>query len=188
MPRKKVIQKKKSPHLLRIKIIFCLGILLLFISGIYYLQQLIQLSFFHQAIVPTTIHLTARPTEIRIPKVQIDLPIYETVIANNIWQIADNGASHLAISAHPGEKGTDIIYGHNTNDRFGPIRWLNVGDTITITSADKKIYTYHITQISTVDPNKPTILTSQKGETLLLYTCTGFADLQRFVIVAKPGK
>ncbi len=184
---KKVVRQKKSPTLWRVRIFFLVGILLLSISGAYYTQQLLQLSFFHGAIPQAAIHLTSKPIEIRIPTVQIDLPVSETIIANNIWQIADNGASHLAISARPGENGTDIIYAHNTNDRFGPLLWLRIGDTITIRSADKKSYTYHITKITTVDPNKPNILTSQKGETLLLYTCTGFADLQRFVIIAKPS-
>ena len=179
---------KKRPTLLKIKILFCIGALLLSISGTYYVQQLFQLSFFHENLQDTRIHTTQVPTEILIDKVHIDLPVYETTIAHNVWQIADNGASHLESSSRPGENGTDIIYAHNTNDRFGPIEWLSIGDNITVVSVDKKVYTYHITQITTVDPNNPAILSSQKGETLILYTCTGFADLQRFVIIAKPGK
>lgn len=188
-PRKHVVRKKSSSQkLLTIKILFCIGLALLSISCSYYIHQLIQLSFFNETLPQTTAHITARPIEIRIPTVNIDLSLSETVIANNVWQIADNGASHLALSGRPGEATTDIIYAHNTNDRFGPLLWLSVGDDIILTTADKKEHTYHITQIVTVDPNKPGILTTQKGETLILYTCTGFADLQRYVLIAKPGK
>ena len=184
--KKKSKKNKKKPSFLKIKVLFCIGFVLFSISCTYYIHNLIQLSFFHQSF-PASVHATARPTEIRIAKVNIDLSLSETVIANNVWQIADNGASHLAESGRPGEATTDIIYAHNTNDRFGPLLWLSVGDDIVLTTADNKQHTYHITKIVTVDPNKPSILTSQKGETLILYTCTGFADLQCYVLIAKPG-
>ena len=169
-------------------IVFLCGIMLLSISVAYHVEQLVNLSFYHQHIPVTTHHQTPRAVEIRIDKVDLDLPVLETVIANNTWEIADNGISHLSISSHPGEDGTIIIYGHNTNDRFGPIRWLSVGDTIVLTNTQNQTYTYAIQKIVTVDPNDTKILTSQKGETLILYTCTGFADLQRYVVIAKPKK
>ena len=187
---KRLINKRKTPrrHFPKIslaKILFFTGLLFLTISLLYHVHQLAQLSFYEQQI-PSTVHLTSRPVEVRIDKVDIDLPVVETVIANNTWQIADNGISHLAISSRPGENGTIILYGHNTDDRFGPIRWLSVGDTIQLTNTDSKTFTYIIKKIVTVSPSDTKILTSQKGPTLILYTCTGFADLQRYVLIAKP--
>jgi len=67
------------------------------------------------------------PTQLIIKKIGIDLPIEETAINNGVWQIGEKGASHLTISARPGEKGPIILYGHNTVDRLGPIRWLSKG-------------------------------------------------------------
>lgn len=186
-PVKKVAPKKRF-HLSLPVIIFIIGALLLSISVIYHTEQLINLTFYHQQLPPTNINRTSKPVEITIDSVDIELPIVETVIANNTWQIADNGISHLAQSARPGENGTIIMYGHNTDDRFGPIRWINLGDKITITTADTHTFTYIVTKIETVDPNNTKILTSQKGETLILYTCTGFADLQRYILIAKPQK
>lgn len=168
------------------KAIFVIGALFLAISILYHIEQLINLSFYHQHLPAVQTNRTSRPVEVSIDKVDIDLPILETVIANNTWQIADDGISHLAQSARPGENGTIILYGHNTNDRFGPIRWLDKGDVVTITTADTKVYHFVVKQIVTVDPSDTKILTSQKGSTLILYTCTGFADLQRYVLIAKP--
>lgn len=184
---KKVAQKKRFRVSLPM-IIFLIGTLFLAISLVYHTEQLINLTFYHQQLPPTNIHRTSKPVEITIDSVDIDLPVVETVIANNTWQIADNGISHLSNSARPGEDGTIILYGHNTDDRFGPIRWMNIGDKIVLTTTDTKTYTYVVTNISTVDPNNTKILTSQKGDTLILYTCTGFADLQRYVLIAKPKK
>lgn len=169
-------------------IVFIIGALLFSISLLYHLQQLANLTFYHQQLPSKVYHQTELPMEIRIDKVDLDLPIFETVIAHNTWQIADDGISHLQISSRPGENGTIIMYGHNTDDRFGPIRWLTVGDEIEIINKNNKTYTYFIESIVTVDPNNTNILTSQKGETLILYTCTGFADLQRYVVIAKPKK
>ena len=183
---KKSSRRKNTKRNLWPKILFILGLIFVGISLLYHVHQLVQLTFYHQHLPPVTHNRTSRPVEVTIDKVDIDLPIVETVIANNTWEIADNGISHLAISARPGENGTIILYGHNTDDRFGPIRWLNIGDSITITTTDNKNHEYIVKKITTVDPNNTKVLTTQKGETLILYTCTGFADLQRYVIIAKP--
>lgn len=177
---------KKSKKISFPLVIFIIGALLLCIAIGYHIEQTINLTFYHQELAPTQVERTSRPVEIIIDKVNIDLPIIETNIANNTWQIADNGISHLSISSRPAENGTIILYGHNTNDRFGPILWLNAGEKITLVTADNKRYDYKILKTATVDPSDTKILTSEKGPTLILYTCTGFADLKRYVLIAKP--
>ncbi|HET9946818.1 MAG TPA: sortase [Patescibacteria group bacterium] len=195
--QKRLVNKKKSSSSKRkssshslpplSKILFILGSICISIAVVYHVHQLIQLSFFNQKIIPVVAHRTSQPTDISIPNVDITLPVFETVIAQGVWQIADNGVSHLAESARPGENGTIIVYAHNTNDRFGPLLWVSTGQTITLTNKDKKQFHYTIKKIATVDPTDTKILSSQKGETLILYTCVGFADLKRLVIIAKPS-
>jgi len=136
------------------------------------------------------VHVVAKsfpaPTWISIPAVDMELPIIETAISGNTWGIAENGISHLDISARPNEDGPIILYGHNTDNRFGPIRWLSKGQEITITNAQNRSRQYTITKTLDVSPSEVSVLLSQKGETLILYTCDGFADLQRFIVIAKP--
>jgi LPXTG-site transpeptidase (sortase) family protein len=176
--------KQPSNHT---KLFFILGSLFLVIFLTWHLNQTIQLMFFTPKITPVaTTHPI--PNHIIISKVNIDLPIEETTINHGVWQIADNGASHLTISANPGEKGPIILYGHNTTERFGPIRWLSIDDQIRITTTDKKIHTYKIIKKLTVSPDKLDVFTKNSGETLIIYTCDGFADLQRFVVLAVPVK
>jgi len=126
------------------------------------------------------------PTWISIPSIDMELPIVETALKGNTWGIADNGISHLNISARPGEEGPIILYGHNTNERFGPIRWLEVGKEITLTNGRNRSRQYKVVKTLEVSPSEVSVLLSQKGETLILYTCDGFADLQRFIVIAKP--
>ena len=167
------------------KILFIAGIFFLSASILWNLNQTIQLAFFTPKVTPVK-NSYSIPTQITINKINLNLNIEETAINNGIWQIAQNGASHLTISARPGEKGPIIIYAHNTNDRFGPIRWLSVGETIKLTTKDGKTHNYKISQTMDVQPDKLSIFTNAKNETLILYTCDGFADLQRFVLLAKP--
>ncbi len=182
------LSKSKKPHrsLFSFKLIFILGFLLFGVSFVYHIHQLVQLTFYHQQLPSVSTNRTTRPVEVTIDSIDLDLPVSETVIANNTWQIADNSISHLAISARPGENNSIILYGHNTDDRFGPLLWMKTGESITLTTTDGKHFTYIVKTIVTVDPNNTKVLTSQKGETLILYTCTGFADLQRYVLIAKP--
>jgi LPXTG-site transpeptidase (sortase) family protein len=172
------------------KLLFLSGALLLLISLGWHLNQTVQLMFFPPSLKATEGRSTPypKPTQIIIPKVSIDLPVEQTAINKGVWQVSEKGASHLTVSARPGEKGTIIMYSHNTNERFGPIRWLSKGDMIQVKTADGKTHAYKITQTMTVAPNKMDIFTQNKGETLILYTCDGFADLQRFVLLAVPAR
>lgn len=171
---------------IKTKILLGTGTIFILIPTFFYINEFVQLSFFTPKIPIVVQKHFSRPIQIQIPAVHLDLPIEETVLTNNSWQIADTGASHLTISARPGENGPIIVYGHNTNDKFGPIRWLSEGQEIQLTTQDGKVHLYKIAKTLQVAPDKTSIFFSEKGETLFLYTCAGFADLQRFIVVAKP--
>lgn len=162
------------------------GAFLILIPTFFYINEFVQLSFFTPKIPVVVQKHLSQPIGIRIPAVDMNLSIQETAISNKTWQVADTGASHLNVSSRPGENGPIILYGHNTTDRFGPIRWLSEKQTIILTTADGKNHAYTIVKTLQVSPDKTAIFFSEKGETLFLYTCDGFADLQRFIIVAKP--
>lgn len=179
--------KKLSKLSLRTKLLFLFGIIFLGTSLVWNLNQTIQLKFFTPKVIPIK-KTHAIPTQLIIPRIFVDLPIEETAINNGVWQVGQTGASHLTISARPGEKGAIIMYGHNTTERLGPIRWVAKGDIIELKTADDKKYSYKISEILKVSPDRMDVLINQKNETLIIYTCDGFADLERFVVIAKPVK
>lgn len=171
------------------KIYFIIGAILILISGSYHLYEITKYSFTAPPIEKQTkIHRLPHPTHISIQYTDMDFSVVDTVIQHGVWQIADSGISHLGISANPGENGTIIIYGHNTLVRFGSLPFVSQGQEVTLTTADNKKHTYIIQKTEVVDPTDTKILTGQKGEVLLLYTCYGFADLQRFIVLAYPKK
>lgn len=170
---------------LRTKTLLIVGFFLVCVPTLFYVNEGIQLAFFTPKVHPV-VSSYPTPSWISIPAVDLELPIVEEGISGHSWGVSDNGISHLDISARPGEVGPIILYGHNTNDRFGPIRWLTVGKEITITNKQNRSRQYRITKTLSVSPSEVSVLVSQQGETLILYTCDGFADLQRFVVIAKP--
>ncbi|MDZ4229403.1 MAG: sortase, partial [Patescibacteria group bacterium] len=120
-----------------------------------------------------------------IPQINLHLPITEATVTDGSWEISPDGASHWDNSANPGETGNIVIYGHNKTNLFGPIRWLSLGEEVTITDADGNEHRYRITETATVSPNQIEYIQPKNEETLTLYTCTGLFDSQRYVVIAK---
>lgn len=183
---KVIIHTKDFSPTMRTKLLFIIGITCIFLFASWKIHAMTLLSFSYHPISAIKTHSQNFPKNIALPDSQINLPVFETHIINGIWQIADNGASHLATSANPGDNATVIIYGHNTISRFANLPYVFPGEKILVQTVNKKTYTYVIKQTAVVNPDQIDILADQKGETLIVYTCYGFADLQRFVVVAKP--
>ncbi len=170
-------------------ILFWIGIVAIGVFAIYKIHLTTSLSFSTPPSPPPPPEIKyvekPLPTHIAIQKAHIDLDIYPTVIRDNTWEVDENGASYLSTSSRPGENGPIILYGHNTYNRFGPIRWLRSGDQISITTSDSQTHNYVITQTLTVKPSQIDVL-SANTETLIIYTCTGVLDSLRFIIKATP--
>ncbi len=179
MPRRP--KTKLHPHN---RWFFAAGIFFLLLFYLYQLHLAVRLSFTSSPPAQPTLQASA-PTAISIPAIKLNLPVFPTIINNNTWTIAPQGVSFLAQSARPGTPGPIILYSHNTNSRFGPIRWLALGDKITLTTANNLLHSYQVTQTLTVAPSQIQALAATQ-ETLILYTCTGFFDKDRFIVRATP--
>ncbi len=125
------------------------------------------------------------PQRIVIKDLQIDLPLVPSTIHNNKWDTTNDGASYLISSPIPGEDGNSIIYGHNWASLFGNLVSAKPGQEVLIAFADGSKKNFIIEYTSTVSPDQASILASSKDKRITLYTCTGFLDSKRFVVVAK---
>lgn len=126
------------------------------------------------------------PTRIVVDDLGINLPVAEGQIVSGIWEISDQGTSHLDISARPGEGGNIVIYGHNRKVIFGSLPFIWIGDIIKIVNSDGTTFRYKVVKKVTVNPDDLSYVVPQNEEVLTVYTCTGFLDTQRFVAQAKP--
>ena len=128
---------------------------------------------------------SSNPISISISSIGLTLPVEESAIVDGVWQISYQGASHLDKSADPGEGGNIVIYGHNKNLLFGPIRWLKEGDLIEITDESGTLYSYRVVKTVITTPDDIEYVLPKSEEILTLYTCTGFLDSKRLIVVAK---
>lgn len=126
------------------------------------------------------------PVSIEINRINVSLPIKQTNIVKGVWEINPKGASHLAASGYPTEKNPIIIYAHNKIFQFGRLSELKNGDIVSIKSNKKEDFFYKVINSQVVTPENVEVLQKTKGNQLILYTCTGFADSKRLLVFATP--
>lgn len=125
------------------------------------------------------------PARVVIPTVGIDLPVVEAPVINGYWQLSDNSASHGVGSANPGENGNIVVFAHARDGLFMTLRNTKKDDTIYVLSQDRW-FRYKVTDYKLVDPDAVETIAPTTEETLTLYTCDGFLDAKRLIVVAKP--
>lgn len=153
-----------------------------------YSRSILSFSSIISAPIPTPNPITTKPIRIRIPSTGIDLPITEAKVVNNVWEVTTAGANHWDTSGNPGDTNNIVIYAHNWKTLFGPLLTVREGEHIELTDETGKLFTYEITQTVSVKPNQVEYIQPTDDETLTLYTCTGFLDSMRFMVIAKPIK
>jgi LPXTG-site transpeptidase (sortase) family protein len=128
--------------------------------------------------------LSNPPVRITIKNVGIDLPIYPAKTNNGKLETTTKGASYIESTPLPGEVGNSIIYAHDWVSLFGPLVEVHPGDTIEVEYADKTKKDFIVQSTRVVPYSMSGILSPTKDRRITLYTCTGFFDSKRFVVVA----
>ncbi len=122
---------------------------------------------------------------IEIPAIDVDLP----VCFGDTLEIIKNAVGHSSGSYFPGEGGSIIYMGHNSQNIFRRFSELVVGDEITVkTNYGTFIYKiYDMQLINETDLDKLPI--QKEKEILMVYTCYPFQNYgyttQRYVVYAE---
>lgn len=126
-----------------------------------------------------------RPSLIKIDSVNISLPIIPAEIKNNKWEATTQGVSYLKTSAVPGETGNSILYGHNWASLLGNLKKVKPGEKIVVIYSDGTVKEFLVEYSLEVKPDNEDILQNSSDSRITLYTCSGFLDSKRLVVVAK---
>lgn len=194
--RVKVVAKSKGKksaknHLSRRLVLsifgLTLGLNLLFGSGWYlwYRQTILSFSVVPQVIVQPELR-GSLPANIGIETIGLNLAIQPTQIVDGVWQTSSTNPTYLVTSSRPGEGGNIVVYGHNYNQIFAPLKKVATGDLITIATENGKFFSYEVTEIQVVKPTEIEAVLPTDYEVLTVYTCTGLFDSLRLVIKATP--
>lgn len=162
------------------------GIALLFVYSGWRFHQARILSFWTRELPQVAVARSGEiPVLIKSYPLGVNIKVRESTIQNGIWQVFSDSASHLESSARIGEGGNIIIYGHNKNEILGPIRWAKASTQIELFDENGRKYLYQVIKTEIVDPSNLTYILPTEEETLTVYTCTGFLDSKRLIVVAK---
>ena len=128
---------------------------------------------------------TYLPIGIQISSIDISLSITQSEMTGNKWEASTKGVSHLKTSVIPGQIGNAVLYGHNWPNILGNLNKTKVGDNITIIYSDNTKKNFQVEYIMEVAPTETSILENSSDARITLYTCSGFLDTKRLVVVAK---
>lgn len=141
------------------------------------------------------------PKRIIIPEVSIDLEIQEALAVNGYWEVFDDKAGWGEGSGIPGENGNQVVFAHAREGLFKPLGDIEQGASVYILTkneiqGDSELqgdlpnergdwYEYEVVEIKEVLPSQIEVIAPTEEEILTLYTCSGFGDQKRLVIVAE---
>lgn len=100
----------------------------------------------------------------------------------------DDSPGWLENSAYPGEEGVCVIYGHRNRNHLRALKNVEIGDTLTLKTADGS-FTYTVETIEILDKNEALTIPTTDGKCLMISTCYPFhysgSAPQKYVVVAK---
>ena len=79
----------------------------------------------------------------------------------------------LESSAKPGEEGVCVVYGHRNRNHLRALKGVEIGDTITVETADGS-YAYIIETIRIMNADEELTIPTMEGKHLMLSTCYPF--------------
>lgn len=127
------------------------------------------------------------PYRIVIPSVGINLAVKPSRVVNGLWEIQDDIANYGVGSGIPNKQGNIVIFAHARENLFFGLRMLKNNELISLQTKDGDWLYYKIVEIKEVSPNQIEVIAPSDDKTLTLYTCTGFADSKRLIVVAKQS-
>lgn len=119
---------------------------------------------------------TAFPEELIIKSLNIDLPVYKANYKNGKWETINNGVSY----------NNRVFYGHNWPNLLGKITNIKPNQKIQVIYNNKKIKDFSVFSTSIITSANSNILERNLDNSIItVYTCTGFLDSKRFVVLAR---
>ncbi|MEZ4909095.1 MAG: sortase [Saprospiraceae bacterium] len=121
---------------------------------------------------------------LKIPTLEIDMPIVGVSQSGNSWDVTwlGNNAGYLSGSAFPTKQGNTVITGHvwsslNQPGPFANLKTLNYGDKIQI-EAWNQTYVYEVRENTTVNVNNiDVVMKSEEYDWVTLVTCEGYNSI-----------
>lgn len=142
---------------------------------------------------PVSINSTPAPTvtlrypRLFIPKLAMSWAIYPSSLKSGKWTTSNLGLSHGNTTPLPPAAGNSVLYGHNWPNMLSQLTSVVPGDKIIYYVDSTTYYEYIISNTATVPASDSSLTAQTQDPRITLYTCTGWMDQDRFVVVAVPN-
>ncbi len=128
-----------------------------------------------------------QPIRIIIPSLNIDIPVVSSKLHNGYWEVSEYTASFGLGSAPPGTVGNTVIFAHAREGLFLPLKHIAIGRDIYVLTRHHW-HRYKVEEIREVFPTDVYVVNKTQDNRLTLFTCSGFLDSKRLVVIAKPNQ
>lgn len=135
-------------------------------------------------LAPSDVDEESIPEKIVIPQLGIDLAVDKAEIVGGFWKVFEDRAGWGEGSGVPGKPGNQVIFAHAKEGLFLQLQSIKVGESIYVFTKSGW-YNYEVREIKKVYPSQTEVITETDDETLTLYTCSGFRDSKRLIVIAK---
>ncbi|MCX7928207.1 MAG: sortase [Patescibacteria group bacterium] len=123
------------------------------------------------------------PQKILIPDLKLNVNVQVSFVKSGYWEVFDDKAGWGVGSAYPGEIGNVVIFGHAKDNLFGNLKYIKKGDSVFVLT-NKTWFEYKVDDVLEVLPTDTKIIApSSEEKKLTLYTCSGYKDSKRLVVV-----
>ncbi len=168
-------------------------ILLIFVGIISLVSSMVLLSNRYVPLLPEALSSSMviqgsaqRPTHLKLTQESESIELVPSQIQNQTWETSQTGASILTNPSLLGLSDTSIvIYGHNWPRLLGKLHELKEGDVFYLkiqgSWQEMQIQSQSIVGKSDLGP-----LYAADTKSVIVYTCAGFLDSKRLVVLAKP--
>ncbi len=126
------------------------------------------------------------PVLIEFHALQLKLPISPANITAGKWDDPKHTVAYWINSPIPGDHGNSVMYGHKWPTILGKLPKSQINDIISIVYSDGQHRDFEVSATYVVTADQKHILNPSDDARLTIYTCTGFLDSKRFVVVAVP--
>lgn len=126
------------------------------------------------------------PIFIEFKQLRLKLPVTPKNVTEGKWDDPGTSVGYWVDTPLPGQTGNSVMYGHNWPNLLANLPKTAESDTITVGFADGTNKDFEVQATYTVTSEQIHILSQSTDPRLTIYTCTGFLDFKRFVVVAIP--
>ena len=131
----------------------------------------------------------SRPERLIIPSVNIGIDILNSTIdvETNEWPLSDDAVHYANFTSSLGnERGTLLLYGHNSWPVLRNTEDLSIGDSMFLVDENGRTWEFTLSEEKIITPEQVEFIYEDVPFRVAMFTCNGWADQYRRLMFFTP--